>query len=94
MAGLQPLVNKSSAGAARTETADADMRKNYTQSGNRNNSLKTSEVRQSLKMGKRRANSNHVEKKMNLDKFLSVVQNSQRANYTPSSQLNNKLITG
>ena len=30
MAGLQPLVNKSSAGAARTETADADMRKNYT----------------------------------------------------------------
>jgi len=33
------------------------------------------------KMGKRRATSNNADKKVSLDKFLSVVQ--QRVNYTP-----------
>ena len=44
-----------------------------------------SDVRTSIKNGsKRRANSNHTtDKKVNLDKFLSVVQ--QRSNFTPTS---------
>lgn len=43
------------------------------------------DVRTSIKNGsKRRANSNHTtDKKVNLDKFLSVVQ--QRSNFTPTS---------
>ena len=39
---------------------------------------------------KRRANSNHTtDKKVNLDKFLSVVQ--QRSNFTPSNGVNGRM---
>jgi len=55
---------------------------------------KNTEVRNSIKNGgKRRANSNTTtaEKKVNLDKFLSAVQ--QRSNFTPAaaSQANGRL---
>lgn len=45
----------------------------------------------SIKAGsKRRANSNHTtDKKVNLDKFLSVVQ--QRSNFTPSNGVNGRM---
>lgn len=45
----------------------------------------------SIKNGsKRRANSNHTtDKKVNLDKFLSVVQ--QRSNFTPSNGINGRM---
>ena len=77
-------------------TADIENRKymkTYSAHANQKNlALKSNtEVRSSVKTSsKRRANSNHTtEKKVNLDKFLSVVK--QRSNCTPSNQLNGRM---
>ena len=87
-------MKQSSLNAPRGGTADASHRKNMTYSiQNKHLTAKsnTEVVRSSAKHGsKRRASSNHTtDKKLNLDKFLSVVQ--QRSNFTPSNQINGRM---
>lgn len=80
------MINKTSLNA-RTSTAEQEgstQRQNVTfttQSISKTSTVKNTDVRNSIKNGgKRRANSNTMsDKKVNLDKFLSAVQ--QRSNY-------------
>ena len=87
------MMMKQSSLNTRLGTADVETRKQNITFSTQSKTIgvKTvagTDVRSSIKNGsKRRANSNHTaDKKVNLDKFLSVVQ--QRSNYTPSSQVN------
>jgi hypothetical protein len=86
------MLKQSSLTGPRTGTAELDSRKTNitfsTQSNVKSSTIKNTEVRASIKnASKRRANSNNAaDKKVNLDKFLSAVQ--QRSNFTPSSHVN------